>query len=79
MRGVERPGRVIWSRPFLQPLGTLDTEAARKTFLDLSDIDDDPAVNELLRFTDNLPLAVTLIANLASYEGMARFLPRYGT
>lgn len=74
MRGAERPRGVVWTRPFLQPLGTLDPEAARQTFLDLSDIDDDPDVDELLRLTDNLPLAVTLMASLASYEGTNGFL-----
>ncbi|KAJ7454180.1 P-loop containing nucleoside triphosphate hydrolase protein [Mycena latifolia] len=78
MRGVERPGKVRWTRPFLAPLKPLSYEAARQTFLDISDErESNSDIDELLRFTDNLPLAVSLIANIVSYEGSETVLQRW--
>ncbi|KAJ6617072.1 hypothetical protein B0H10DRAFT_1914627 [Mycena sp. CBHHK59/15] len=72
MRGEERPGKVRWSRPFLRPLPPLSDAAARRVFFDITDgAEDDTLVDELLSFTDNLPLAVTLMASLVSFEGAA--------
>ncbi|KAF7365939.1 ATPase-AAA-core domain-containing protein [Mycena venus] len=78
MRGAERPGKVHWTRPFLPPLEPLSKSAARETFFDIADychdIDD---IDQILGFTDNLPLAVNLIAHLVDYEGCSNVLARW--
>ncbi|KAJ7108613.1 hypothetical protein C8R44DRAFT_803204 [Mycena epipterygia] len=78
MRGAERPGKIKWSRPFLKPLQPLPTFAAWQTFVDIADdmhkVED---ITQLLALTDNLPLAVTLIANVAAYEGCPATLARW--
>ncbi|KAJ7450392.1 hypothetical protein FB451DRAFT_1566603 [Mycena latifolia] len=78
MRGVERPGKVRWTRPFFAPLRPLSYEAARQTFLDISDESESNSdIDELLARTDHLPLAVNLIANIVSYEGSETVLNRW--
>ncbi|KAJ6627878.1 P-loop containing nucleoside triphosphate hydrolase protein, partial [Mycena sp. CBHHK59/15] len=80
MRGAERPGKVKWTRPFLGPLKPLENSAALKTFADIADVDEvneTEHIAELLKLTDNLPLAVNLIANVASYEGCSVTLARW--
>ncbi|KAJ7500087.1 hypothetical protein FB451DRAFT_1207445 [Mycena latifolia] len=78
MRGVERPAKVRWTRPFLAPLRPLSYEAARQTFLDISDEPESNSdIDELLRLTDHLPLAVSLIANLVSFDGSNTVLNRW--
>jgi hypothetical protein len=78
MRGIERPSKTRWSRPFLQPLETLAPTAARETFLDIVDeIEDDSKLDAVLRLADNLPLALTILANIASYEGLDSVLSRW--
>ncbi|KAJ7588669.1 P-loop containing nucleoside triphosphate hydrolase protein [Mycena floridula] len=78
MRGSERPAQIQWTRPFLPPLGPISTDAARQTFLDISDADEeDPQVGELLSFTDNMPLMVSLLASIAGSEGCATTLTRW--
>jgi hypothetical protein len=80
MRGAERPARVRWTRPFLQPLGPLSQEAARKIFIEIADDFHKPQeVDQLLQFTDNMPLAVDLMAHLVDYEGCANILARWDT
>ncbi|KAJ7690808.1 hypothetical protein B0H17DRAFT_1134079 [Mycena rosella] len=80
MRGAERPGRVKWTRPFLGPLQPLDDDAALNTFLDIADEDHDRSrVRELLDLTGNLPLAVSLIANVVAHEGCEATLSRWQT
>ncbi|KAJ7120766.1 hypothetical protein C8R43DRAFT_1136704 [Mycena crocata] len=37
MRGAERPTKVAWTRPFFPQLKTLTQEAARQTFMDITD------------------------------------------
>ncbi|KAJ7811484.1 hypothetical protein B0H14DRAFT_2859997 [Mycena olivaceomarginata] len=77
MRGAERPARVRWTRPFLQPLGPLSQDAARKIFTEIADDFHEPQeVDQLLQFTDNMPLAVDLMAHLVDYEGCANILAR---
>ncbi|KAJ6586408.1 hypothetical protein DFH09DRAFT_1359742 [Mycena vulgaris] len=78
MRGAERPGRVRWTRPFLAPLEPLTDAAARQTFADITDqMHGDRDVQEFLGLTDNLPLAVTLVANIAAFEGYDTVLSRW--
>ncbi|TFK35516.1 hypothetical protein BDQ12DRAFT_759846 [Crucibulum laeve] len=78
MRGVERPGKIRWTRPFLAPLEPLTDDAAEEIFRDISDLNnDDPDLIELLKLTDNLPLAVTLMAHLAESETCANILSRW--
>ncbi|KAJ6579379.1 hypothetical protein B0H10DRAFT_911306 [Mycena sp. CBHHK59/15] len=77
MRGAERPARVKWSRPFLPPLDRLDDMSARQTFLDIVDNIDGDELTALLALTDNLPLAITLMANVASFEGGQSVLNRW--
>ncbi|KAJ7784260.1 P-loop containing nucleoside triphosphate hydrolase protein, partial [Mycena metata] len=80
MRGSERPGQVPWSHPFLQPLQPLSDVAARQIFVDITDdVRDSEELNKLLRFTDNLPLAVDLVAHLVDYEGLLSVLTRWET
>ncbi|KAF7336273.1 ATPase-AAA-core domain-containing protein [Mycena venus] len=80
MRGAERPGKIRWSRPFLPPLEPLSDAAARQIFIDITaEAHDSQNMNQLLRFTDNMPLAVDLIAHLVEYEGSSNVLARWKT
>ncbi|KAJ6477738.1 hypothetical protein C8R45DRAFT_1157671 [Mycena sanguinolenta] len=78
MRGAERPGKVQWSHPFLVPLQTLSNHATKQTFMDIThnsySAED---FNQLLSFTDNLPLAVDLLAHLVDCEGLETVLARW--
>ncbi|KAF7358785.1 hypothetical protein MSAN_01217800 [Mycena sanguinolenta] len=70
MRGAERPGQVQWTHPFLHPLTPLTPIAARQAFVEIADdIHDDSEVDQLLDITDNIPLALQLVATVASSEG----------
>ncbi|KAJ7146687.1 P-loop containing nucleoside triphosphate hydrolase protein [Mycena epipterygia] len=61
MRGAERPAKVHWTRPFLQPLKPLSDDAAHQTFVAIAeDFHDSKDITKLLSFTDNLPLANVL-------------------
>ncbi|KAJ7750745.1 P-loop containing nucleoside triphosphate hydrolase protein, partial [Mycena maculata] len=78
LRGAQRPEKIKWTRPFLQPLTPLSNSAALQMFMDIADADpDDSQVQSLLNFTGNLPLAVGLMANVAGYEGCDRALARW--
>ncbi|KAJ7473534.1 hypothetical protein FB451DRAFT_293638 [Mycena latifolia] len=78
MRGAERPAKVRWTRPFLLPLKPLQHDAARQTFYDIAeDFHNSKDVDELLNVTDNMPLAVDLIAHLVDYEGCQTILRRW--
>jgi hypothetical protein len=80
MRGAERPAKVAWTHPFLLPLMPLSDYAAAQTFIDIMDISQgEQDIKELLSFTDNMPLAVDLIAHLAEYEGCGNVLARWKT
>lgn len=64
MRGAERPAGVRWTRPFPQPVKALSDEAAHHIFIDIADnTHDEPDINQFLRLTDNMPLAVEIIAH----------------
>ncbi|KAJ7258835.1 P-loop containing nucleoside triphosphate hydrolase protein, partial [Mycena rebaudengoi] len=78
LRGAERPSKVKWARPFLAPLKPLSKVAAQQTFIEVADEGhDDAGVEKLLELTGNLPLAVSLIANVAGSEGCAKALSRW--
>lgn len=78
MRGSERPGQVLWTPPFLYPLQPLSDEASEQIFEAITD--DSHASTErtqLLAFTENMPLAVDLMAHLVDYEGIDNVLIRW--
>ncbi|KAJ7815600.1 hypothetical protein B0H13DRAFT_1568442, partial [Mycena leptocephala] len=78
MRGAERPAKVAWTRPFLQPLKPLDQDAARQTFIDIADNTHNPEeVDQVLSLTDNMPLAINLLAHLAESEGCSNVLSHW--
>ncbi|KAJ6555053.1 P-loop containing nucleoside triphosphate hydrolase protein [Mycena vulgaris] len=78
MRGSERPGNVKWTRPFLEPLKPLPDSAALETFLAIADArHTEDSIRGLLHLTGNLPLAVTLMASVAAYEGCEASLARW--
>jgi hypothetical protein len=56
-------------------------EAARQTFIDITDPHEEQEDNmkQLLQFTDNMPLAVDLIAHLVDYEGHTKVLALWET
>ncbi|KAJ7343713.1 hypothetical protein DFH08DRAFT_810270 [Mycena albidolilacea] len=78
MRGAERPGKVRWTHPFLHPLVPLTQVAAHQTFIEIADgIHNKSEVDRLLGITDNIPLAVQLIATIAGSEGCELTLERW--
>ncbi|KAJ7321695.1 hypothetical protein DFH08DRAFT_613886, partial [Mycena albidolilacea] len=80
MRGAERPAKVFWTHPFLPPLRPLPYDAAHQTFLDIVDhVYAAEDIKQLLHLTDNMPLAVDLIAHLVDYEGITSVLSRWET
>ncbi|KAJ7697301.1 P-loop containing nucleoside triphosphate hydrolase protein [Mycena metata] len=78
MRGAERPSKVQWTRPFLQPLPPLAQDAARKMLIDIAD-DKHPLeeVDQILGLTDNMPLSISLLAHLVDMEGCQEILSRW--
>ncbi|KAJ7193498.1 P-loop containing nucleoside triphosphate hydrolase protein [Mycena pura] len=80
MRGAERPAQIRWTRPFLEPLSPLAYDAAQKTFIDIAgEIHDSNDVDKILHLTDNMPLAIDLMAHLVDSEGCATVLSRWDT
>ncbi|KAJ7691389.1 hypothetical protein B0H14DRAFT_2550557 [Mycena olivaceomarginata] len=78
MRGAEHPAKVQWTRPFLKVLQPLDQEAARCTFVDIADGRHSLVeVDQILSLADNMPLAISLLANLADTEGCSSVLSRW--
>ncbi|KAJ7820048.1 hypothetical protein B0H13DRAFT_1921438 [Mycena leptocephala] len=78
MRGAERPAKVAWTRPFLQSLKPLEQDAARQTFIDIADNTHNPKeVDQVLSLTDNMPLAINLLAHLVDTEGCSNVLSRW--
>ncbi|KAJ7700593.1 hypothetical protein B0H14DRAFT_3173785 [Mycena olivaceomarginata] len=69
MCGAERPSKVQWTHPFLHPLSPLTPSAAYQTFIEIADeMHDLLEVDKLLELTDNIPLAVHLVANIVASE-----------
>ncbi|KAJ6549262.1 hypothetical protein DFH09DRAFT_1087018 [Mycena vulgaris] len=80
MRGAERPTKVRWTHPFLAPLIPLSDAAAHQVFISITDdVHETKDVKQLLRLTDNMPLAIDLIAHLADDESCASILDRWKT
>ncbi|KAJ7906647.1 hypothetical protein B0H13DRAFT_1463427, partial [Mycena leptocephala] len=78
MRGAERPAKVAWTHPFLPLLKPLEQVAARQTFIDIADTRHDPnEVDKVLLLTDNMPLAISLIAHLVDSEGCSHVLSHW--
>jgi hypothetical protein len=78
MRGAEYPQKTKWTWPFLQPLTPLSNAAAWQVFVDIAeDQHERSKVQQLLDITGNLPLAVSLMANVVAYEGCDRTLSRW--
>ncbi|KAJ7749450.1 P-loop containing nucleoside triphosphate hydrolase protein, partial [Mycena metata] len=78
MRGTERPSKVQWTRPFLLPLQPLSQEAAQRMFLDIADDQQSMGeVDQLLSFTDNMPLSINLLAHMVDAEGCTEILSRW--
>ncbi|KAJ7920300.1 hypothetical protein B0H13DRAFT_2268267 [Mycena leptocephala] len=78
MRGAERPAKVAWTHPFLPLLKPLEQAAARQTFIDIADNTHDPEqVDKVLSLTDNMPLAISLIAHLVDSEGCSYVLSHW--
>ncbi|KAJ7230765.1 hypothetical protein C8J57DRAFT_1730487 [Mycena rebaudengoi] len=71
-------GSLKWTRPFLPTLNPLPADAARTTFLDISDIaPDDPGLDPLLALTENMPRMITRMAGLAAFEGCTSLVARW--
>ncbi|KAJ7458477.1 hypothetical protein FB451DRAFT_1507671 [Mycena latifolia] len=80
MRGAERPANIQWTHPFLEPLKPLAIDAARKTFIDITDDGYTcEEIDQILHLADNMPLAIDLIAHLVDYEGLSSVLHRWET
>jgi hypothetical protein len=80
MRGAEHPASVRWTRPFLEPLQPLTSEAAYQTFMEITDhVHDAKEVEKILLLADNMPLAIDLMAHLVDYEGLSTVLNRWDT
>ncbi|KAJ6548124.1 hypothetical protein DFH09DRAFT_1169832 [Mycena vulgaris] len=80
MRGAERPAKVKWTRPFLPPLEPLEPSASRQIFADVAgepEIGEELVLDELLILSGSLPLAVSLMATIASFEGYTSTLSRW--
>ncbi|KAJ7310791.1 hypothetical protein DFH08DRAFT_756995, partial [Mycena albidolilacea] len=78
MRGAERPSKVQWTRPFLLPLQPLEQVAARQTLIDIAEDHHNPEdMDRVLSLTDNMPLAINLIAHLVDVEGCSSVLSRW--
>jgi hypothetical protein len=56
----------------------LEQDAARQTFIDIADNTHDPKeVDKVLSLTDNMPLAINLVAHLVDSEGCSHVLSRW--
>ncbi|KAJ7939565.1 P-loop containing nucleoside triphosphate hydrolase protein, partial [Mycena leptocephala] len=78
LRGAERPHKVQWTRPFLQPLKPLAQDAARKMFIDIADDRHNrEEADKVLSLVDNLPLGISLLAHLVDSEGCLNVLSRW--
>ncbi|KAJ6779245.1 P-loop containing nucleoside triphosphate hydrolase protein, partial [Mycena vulgaris] len=78
MRGTERPASVHWTRPFLPALKPLTLDAARQTFIDIADdCHNSDDIDKVLLLTDNMPLAIDLLAHMVESEGCPSVLAHW--
>ncbi|KAJ7023859.1 hypothetical protein C8F04DRAFT_1270925 [Mycena alexandri] len=64
----------------MRALQPVSDQAAQQIFVDITDnFYEGDDIAQLLRLTDNMPLAVDLIAHLADYEGFLNVLARWET
>ncbi|KAJ7620710.1 hypothetical protein DFH06DRAFT_1305951 [Mycena polygramma] len=78
MRGAEHPAKVAWTHPFLPLLRPLEQDAARQMFIDIADDAHNPEeVDKVLALTDNMPLAIDLLAHLVDSQGCSTVLSRW--
>ncbi|KAJ7620769.1 hypothetical protein DFH06DRAFT_64468 [Mycena polygramma] len=78
MRGAEHPATVAWTHPFLPSLNPLGQEAAHQTFVDIADdVHNSAEVDKVLGLTDNMPLAISLLAHLVDSEGCSTVLTHW--
>ncbi|KAJ7620722.1 hypothetical protein DFH06DRAFT_63978 [Mycena polygramma] len=78
MRGAERPAKVAWTHPFLPPLSPLEQDAARQMFLDIADdVHNQEDIDKVLALTDNMPLAISLLAHVGDEQGCPTVLSRW--
>ncbi|EPQ59733.1 hypothetical protein GLOTRDRAFT_126028 [Gloeophyllum trabeum ATCC 11539] len=76
MRGDSTPRGTLWGVPLYA--GSLPPEASVKTFADISQKDaKDPKLSQLLAKIDHVPLAVTLVSNLAKVESVSNLLRQW--
>ncbi|KAI0296539.1 hypothetical protein B0F90DRAFT_1819896 [Multifurca ochricompacta] len=73
VRGTVRPAQTHWTQPLLAPLQTLNHDAAREVWKQITGIFDD-AAEELIQNVDFVPLAVNLLAHLAQATSPALLL-----
>ncbi|KAJ7734093.1 hypothetical protein B0H16DRAFT_1578243 [Mycena metata] len=78
MRGVERPAKIQWTRPFIPALKPLSQEAARQMFIDVADETHDLIqMDQILLLANNIPLAIDLLAHAVESDGCATVLARW--
>jgi tetratricopeptide (TPR) repeat protein len=77
MRGTVRPAQTQWTMPFLPPLITLDSDAARQLWEHTAD-NYDKFAEELTKAVDYVPLAVSLLAHLAQATTPQLLLKQWG-
>ncbi|KAJ7766011.1 P-loop containing nucleoside triphosphate hydrolase protein, partial [Mycena metata] len=80
MRGAERPAKVRWTRPFLQPLQPLSQDAAQKVFFEITDDSERLStdnIDKILNLTGNIPLVIDLVSHLVESDGSAEVLSRW--
>lgn len=64
MRGIERPAGTQWTHPILDPLETLDHDAAKEIWKCIAENYDEYA-ERLIRAVFHVPLAVNILAHLS--------------
>ncbi|KAJ7090638.1 hypothetical protein C8R44DRAFT_750873 [Mycena epipterygia] len=79
MRGAQHPHNIQWTHPFLPALKPLSDLAALQIFSDIADENSSETLTQLLEFTGNLPLAVSLMASVVAHEGCDEALARLQT
>ncbi|KAJ7362591.1 hypothetical protein DFH08DRAFT_799615 [Mycena albidolilacea] len=58
----------------------LSAEPAHQTFMEITDnVYKNEEIEQILQFTDNMPLAMDLIAHLSDYEGLTNVLAQWDT